>query len=308
MKSIYAKLSLCMLFSSYIWGGPKEEYKSYWFRFEIPGNEKDFELLVKKIIPLDISGFKKYAESITLFKSEQKILALLRVMSIKPPEFPWSELKDARAKRQFLIEILLKNFPDAKKYIVFVLTQAYKDKDRKLIKLLRSHGVDISLALSDALENAEKGWIDIASKLIKDGAIPDEELTIRMQSSKDDAKFLSVLPQWLKALKNGNQRFREGRTLLFYVLGFDESYAKKITNTLLRAGLDINAQDNYGNTVLLRFVDEINNNKSNLGFISFLMNHGADPMIKNNAEESAMSLAKKRGLSELVALFGKSRK
>lgn len=304
MKRLYAVVVISLVFSMNTGCGPKEDYQSYWFKFKMPWSEENFITLVKKIIPMGMPEFKQYAHSISLLDSKPKILALLRVMDIKPSEFSWSGLKDERSKRFFLSNALLKRFPDVNKYIVFLLSRAYKDTDRKLVKLLRSRGVDISLALSDVLD---KEWFDIVPQLIKDGAVPDDELTFRITSSRNNEKFRFVLPQLLRALRNVNQRYAGGRTLLFYVTGgpFNEN-DKKVIQILLKAGLDINAQDDYGNTKLLLLVQSAGKTQDDLDEILFFVKHGANPKIKNLQGKSALDIAKGKKRSDIVAILESS--
>lgn len=105
------------------------------------------------------------------------------------------------------------------------------------------------------IEAAIKGHLSVVAKLLEMGAIPD---------SKD----------------------KNGRTPLHFAA---RSGNITIAERLLASGANINAQDNWGNTILS---DAVFESKGMPTMVSFLYKKGADPHIKNNYDISAYDLSR----------------
>lgn len=89
-----------------------------------------------------------------------------------------------------------------------------------------------------------------------------------------------------------------GRTALFYVCSFHDVCYSEIIDILLEYGADINSTDNEGNTALLRIADkEVEGDRTHLDLIA----RGIDVNIRNNAGETALSIARKHGHSYLIS-------
>lgn len=92
-------------------------------------------------------------------------------------------------------------------------------------------------------------------------------------------------------------RDKAGQTALFYVCGLPYVCYDEIIDTLLEYGADINATDNDGNTALLRIAnEEIEGDRTHLALIG----RGIDVNIRNNAGETALSIARKHGHEYLI--------
>ena len=178
-----------------------------------------------------------------------------------------------------------------------------------MIKVLRAIGYDVSQALDQAVD---RKTFDIIPALLKDGAQPSIEyirIAIRESALKNDPnqkKWLAILPKLLENVKNINQRNEYGHTLL------ENTNNKEVAAILLKAGVDIDAQDNKGNTYLLNQVDSLAGArqderedwaKNHMELITYFVEQGANQNIKNKKGESALSMAKKENLPDVVELF-----
>jgi uncharacterized protein len=70
-----------------------------------------------------------------------------------------------------------------------------------------------------------------------------------------------------------------------------------IIRVLLEAGAEVDALDAFNNTPLVRAVF---NNSPNLSLVGLLLEYGADPHKKNNADASPVDIARKMGNYKLV--------
>jgi ankyrin repeat protein len=108
--------------------------------------------------------------------------------------------------------------------------------------------------------------------------------------------FYAVLEGQFNAVKlliekniNLNIRDANGWTPLHYAVS--EHYLE-ISNLLIEKGVEVNSKDNFGNTIIWRAVFT---SKGRGEIIESLLNHGANPLIKNDSDISALELAKTIG-------------
>lgn len=173
------------------------------------------------------------------------------------------------------------------------------------------------------------GCINIAKKLIKKGAninIADKygETILDLATSVGDIYFVELLLQNGVDLNIGNplgNAISEGRfefVKLFVEHGADihkkytySSYAiydaslyyeknSEILYYLLEKGVDVNVQNNYGDTPLLQASFE-----GYFELVRILLNNGADPRIKNTANKDAIDLAKTDEIKKYILDFEK---
>jgi len=301
MKSIYAKLSLFVLLASTalaVFGRPNS------LRRIGMRDEKEFRSLVAKAAPMDLDAFKRFIDSVNLSETE---LGVLRTRLLAAPtSHPW---RDAGAKMLFLAE---KISPQTRREngLGAELVWAYEHNDKAMIKKLRAIGGDMSRALEDAV-NRKPSLIPV---LLKEGALPNRDtLIIAIFHSRRDRMLRSMLPRLFKAAKNINERDDEtGETLLFYTIGLGN---KDVAKMLIDAGIRIDVQNDAGYTALAQAVLQIYNYppspnilqkpyvKPYVELIAYLIQQGADPNIKNKKGESALSIAREAGLTDLVTLF-----
>ncbi|MFE2124254.1 ankyrin repeat domain-containing protein [Rhodococcus aetherivorans] len=69
---------------------------------------------------------------------------------------------------------------------------------------------------------------------------------------------------------------------------------------LLKAGADVDPVDVFGNTPLWR---SVMNSRSDLAAMKLLIEHGADPHLRNHHGISPLDLARQSGQDDVVALF-----
>jgi len=324
MKRIYVKFSLFVLFASMV--APLAAKLERTIVYRDPEKRKDKNRLFAKFKDLDIAAFQNDVAAANL-TNDQMEMVLDTFLDTQ------EEVRDIRDKVLFLAG-------KVKNKDGYTLLWAYDKQDRPLIKKLRALGYNISDALLMAVQMA---GADLIPALLKDGArvnrrvieraIPNaefhmvpsfdpkhfapkdremmrkrhEELKITVaQGNRESRKLRALLPQLLKRLKNVNERDAAGRTLLFRVRD------KELADILLKAGVDINAQDHEDETFLWRMVyifptkdkentpEEIKRHEE---LIAYLVQQGADPYIKDKDGDSALSLAKKNGFTDLVTLF-----
>jgi len=162
-----------------------------------------------------------------------------------------------------------------------------------LVQFLLEHGADVSIegdkgitALGAA---SNSGSLEIATMLLELGARPSC-LSLQYAVARGDRAMLDLM-----LAHGGDLRWRDaaGQTLLFMGgalqwgprhLRFDESIFKRI----LEAGVDINIMAWRRETALMKAVDIPDSED----LVRFLLDHGADPTIKNNADQTALDLAR----------------
>lgn len=324
MKSIYPKFSLFLLFLAFSIA-PLIAMKMPMGEIIVPGDDKERsedQKLYVQFKDLDMATFQKDIIPLT----NQQIDKLLESFLADA-----NKVKNVRDK----IILLVEKIPSQKRDgLREELLWAYKNKDRAMIKKLRGLGGDIS----KALEGAVVSQPDSISLLLRDGAQPDvtvmrsaffvsgvvsepidPELTAKERESA--RKVRKFLPQLLKAMKNIKQNS-------FDLLSSVDD--PELVAMLLKAGVDINAQEekpspddirvteHEGDTALIYAVKRLRNlqrrervpdfliftTKARIKrlnkMIPYLIQQGADPMIKNKKGESALSIAKKAGLKALV--------
>lgn len=310
MKSIYAKFSLLflLLVSMTVPLVAKLEHFVIHPSFDPKFNE-DRKRLFNEFKDLDVATFQKVFDAANLTKNQMSAV----LDAFLDPE---NKSRDTRDKILFLAG-------KVKDKSGYTLLWAYDKNDRQMIKKLRALGYDSS----DALRLAVVYGNHLIPMLLKEGAQPDFKVIrnvihyitpIPPVSLMPDQKqrkewfqrakyFRLMLPRLLKSMKNINERSRIiGETVLFWING-----DKAIADQMLKAGVDINAQDKRGNTVLISDLEIVvlfgKKDKDLMRrireFVPYLIKKGADPMIKNKKGESALSLAKKAGLKDLVLLF-----
>lgn len=323
MKSVYAKFSLLLLFASTVVllsaandgktvsAGKlqkniinlEEKYKE-----EQRLMDEALRLFNEELKDLTIAAFKQRMEDAKLNKNQIDFLQKL----IYAPDI---KVRDIRDKILYLAE------RGGEKY-GRTLFWAYQKNDRPMINQLRALGYDINEALLPAILNDP----DTIFVLLRDGArLSEKDIREAIQASRlklfdssvIDPKYKIawnkwnertkrrriLLPQLIKTVKNINWRDETGSTLLFYAPD------KEIAALLINAGIDVNAQDILGNTTLLEHVQsEYEEDAPKLELIAYLIQKGADPNIKNKLGESALSIAQKEGLTEIVSILegGKS--
>lgn len=95
-----------------------------------------------------------------------------------------------------------------------------------------------------------------------------------------------------------------GRNTLLVSVG---SHQKEYIKLLVSRGIDIDSQDNDGNTALHYPLINVLENKQYLPYgkeiVKILMEEGADPHIRNNKAKSPMDLAEETGEDELINLL-----
>ena len=91
---------------------------------------------------------------------------------------------------------------------------------------------------------------------------------------------------------------KDGRTALFYTTCWNVVCYDEIIDYLIENGANINEVDNEGNTALLQIAhEEIEGDGTHLDLIG----RGIDVNIRNNAGETALSIARKHGHSYLIS-------
>lgn len=102
---------------------------------------------------------------------------------------------------------------------------------------------------------------------------------------------------------NPNIQDQYGRTALFYGLGFRDGKIKKL---LIEAGANPNIQDLEGNTAIMWILYQLAQYAGwpgPIGDIRYLLSHGANPDIINNAGLTARDIAVAKGFTEIVKLL-----
>lgn len=307
MKLIHAKFSLFLLLISTVitaFGQSKETVRS----------EKEFKNLGEKSIPMDLETFKRFIDGANL--TELEISFLLGRLS-QPRQ--WGIVRDLGPKMLFLVE---KMSPKRRRGdgLGFPLLWAYEHNDRAMIKKLRAFGGDISWALGRAIPDKPR----LIPALLKDGAQPDQEtLQGAIHFSEENETLRSMLPQLVNAFKNINERDDISGATALHVAASRGN--KKIAEMIVKAGVNLNAQDNEGNTALTEAMIEMGSLplgpkerqmtgpqflklfpiKPYVELVTYLVQQGANPNIKNKKGESALSIAKKAKFTDLVTLFEK---
>jgi ankyrin repeat protein len=137
------------------------------------------------------------------------------------------------------------------------------------------------------------GNLELVNQCLKEGAPVND-----VDEFKSDALYYSVVSYNDNLVKylvskgaNINSSYKENRNILHIAVRAEceDRGAFEIIKTLVNSGVDINAQDQHGNTPLwyaaIYFV--INENT-----IKFLLKNGADPSVINKYGSSVCSLAK----------------
>ena len=293
MKSIYAKSSLFLLLVSMT--VPLSAEMKVDLEFAL-GKEKGSALrkLYEESKSMDITTFQKHINNAKLTDGELQGLFNASVEQEK-------EILDFDDKIIFLAAKVSEK-------LAGFLRWAYEKNDKQMIKVLRAIGYDVSQALDQAVD---RKIFDIIPALLKDGAQPSIEyirIAIResgFKNGQNQKKWLAILPKMLKNVKNINQRDEDGFTLL------DHTNDKEVVAILLRAGVDVNAQNNDGNTYLLSLVPSLADARQEredwarnyMELITYLVEQGANPNLTNKKGESALSMAKKLNLPDVVTLF-----
>ena len=111
---------------------------------------------------------------------------------------------------------------------------------------------------------------------------------------KRDHELINIL------INNGadvNIRDKRNWTALHFAA---QEYDLLSTQKLVQGGANVDAQDDYGNSVISRAVF---NSRGRGDVIQVLLNHGADVNIKNNSGISALDLAKRISNYDIVQFF-----
>ncbi len=125
--------------------------------------------------------------------------------------------------------------------------------------------------------------------------IDSEGLTLLMHCARWDWEW--GVRTLLERGADPSIRDKDGETALFYVCGLPNVCYDEIIDALLEYGADINATDNDGNTALLRIAhEEIEGDGTHL----VLIWRGIDVNHRNNAGETALSIARRHGHKWLI--------
>lgn len=125
--------------------------------------------------------------------------------------------------------------------------------------------------------------------------IDSEGLTLLMHCARWDWEW--GVRTLLERGADPSIRDKDGETALFYVCGLPYVCYDEIIDALLEYGADINATDNDGNTALLRIAhEEIEGDRTHL----VLIWRGIDVNHRNNAGETALSIARRHGHKRLI--------
>jgi uncharacterized protein len=178
------------------------------------------------------------------------------------------------------------------------------------------------------VEAAEAGDVQRVRKLLAGGADPNLPLSFSALEAASASAFPLVVAEMLQHHPNVNQRDPAGRTALNVLaqsaIGDAREDPAAVARLLLRAGADVNAQDNiYGNTALHEAPDaataqvlidagaDINRRNQDgqtalmltldIEVTRVLLNAGADKTIRDKRGKTALEIAREFALTEKIA-------
>ena len=217
------------------------------------------------------------------------------------------------------------------------LFKSVKNNDLKSVKVLLSAGADINAVLDSGTNSewgtalaiaAAKGYKDMAQLLLenkadvnkrsKTGWAPLQAAAFNLRDSRNDIGCHDDMV--LLLIKNGAKVNGSNKDGLTALMGAALSGCSGVVKDLVENKADINARDGARHTALLHAVkavrytseyDPMKQHKVNVvdkegyDLLNYLLEHGADPNVRNDWAETPLSVARKKKLSEVVELLEK---
>ena len=168
-----------------------------------------------------------------------------------------------------------------------VLHMETDELDFKVVELLLKHGANVNYMAGDCLTPlymaVREGDFEVVELLLKHGAdVNSRDLPLHMAVRRGNFEVVELL------LKHGadlHSRDEKGKTPMHLASDNVIAGSSDVAQLLLERGADVNSQDNDYATPLLIAVHHPDNPTG-----SFLLDHGADPNVKNDDGDSLMHL------------------
>ncbi|MFC1870691.1 hypothetical protein ACFLXW_00315 [Candidatus Dependentiae bacterium] len=274
----------------------------------------DFGALLKELFSMDFAAFKKRVPSVSEQRQGLLLLSMATPKALRKSEF--GDVKDEREKVLFLASKMKDKSGGGG-----VLYWAYNNNDKDAIQKLKKMGYLSSQALAVAIALKDER---IMNSLLKEGVeVTSDSIRALIASPKfsEDEKSKKLLKKLLPKVKNLNQLDKSGWNLLDYAANAEAA------QILLDAGVRFrkNADALASHVVTVGMFQEIakrnqsrltksqseslkNDIKGKAELIEFYIKQGADPLERGKQGKSAMDIAKKEGLDEVIAIFQKKKK